>query len=170
MQSVMSLDLGGIDKTLESVLSGLDSLVNDPAIQSGAASLNETIDKLRNLITRVDNSVDPLANSLQGTLGDTRRLINNMDSQVGPVTADLKKVLANFNKMAQEADSSIKILTDNLDSTLEKLSGVVSEDSPLIVEMQTTLSKVATMVTAIRQLADYLEQHPEALLSGKVQQ
>lgn len=170
LQSVQSLDLGGIDKSLKSVLSGLDHLVNDPAIISGATSLYKTIDELRNLITKVDNQVDPLAESLEGTLGDTRRLINNVDRQVGPVTDDLKKGLANFNKMVEEADNSIKLLTDNLDGTIEKLSGVVSEDSPLIVEIQNTLSKVSTMASSIRQLADYLEQHPEALLKGKGQQ
>jgi len=170
LQSVQSLDLGGIDKDLKSVLSGLDRLVHDPAIISGATSLAKTIDDLRTLITKVDKHVDPLAESLEGTLGDTRRLVNNVDHQVGPVTDDLKESLADFNKMVEEVDNSIKLLTDNIDGTLEKLSGVVSEDSPLIVEIQNTLSKVSTMASSIRQLADYLEQHPEALLRGKGQQ
>ena len=170
LQSVQSLDLGGIDKDLKSVLSGLDRLIHDPAIISGATSLSKTIDDLRTLITKVDKHVDPLAESLEGTLGDTRRLVNNVDHQVGPVTDDLRESLADFNKMVEEVDNSIKLLTDNIDGALEKLSGVVSEDSPLIVEIQNTLSKVSTMASSIRQLADYLEQHPEALLKGKGQQ
>jgi paraquat-inducible protein B len=159
-----------LDKTLNSVLSGLDRLVNDPAILSGAGSLNKTIDELKGLITKIDSHVDPLAESLQETLGDTRRLLNNADRQVAPVTGDLKKILVNFNKLVRDTDSSIKLLTNNLDDTLEKLNGIVSEDSPLIIEMQETLSKVSTMSSSIRQLADYLERHPEALLRGKGQQ
>lgn len=170
LQSLQSLDLGGIDKSLKNVLSGLDRLVNDPAIMSGANSLSKTIDELRNLISKVDNHVDPLAESLEGTLGDTRRLVNNVDHKVGSVTDDLKKSLASFNKMVEEADNSIKLLTDNIDGTLEKMNGLVSEDSPLIEEMQNTLSKISAMASSIRQLADYLEQHPEALLRGKGQQ
>jgi len=169
LKSLQSLNLEGLDKSLESVLSGLDRLVNDPAILSGASSLNKTIDELRNLITRVDIHVDPLAQSLQGTLGDTRRLLNNVDRQVAPVTGDLKKILVNFNKLVRDADISIKLLTNNLDRTLAKLSGIVSEDSPLIIEIQDALSKFSAMSSSIRQLADYLEQHPEALLKGKGQ-
>ncbi len=169
LQSVQSLDLGGIDKDLKSVLSGLNRLIHDPAIISGATSLSKTIDDLRTLITKVDKHVDPLAESLEGTLGDTRRLVNNVDHQVEPVTDDLEQSFANFNQMVKEADNSIKLLTDNIDGSLAKLSGVVSEDSPLIEEIQNTLSKISIMASSIQQLADYLEQHPEALLKGKGQ-
>jgi paraquat-inducible protein B len=167
VKSLQNLDVEALDKTLNSVLSGLDRLVNDPAILSGAGSLNKTIDELKGLITKIDSHVDPLAESLQETLGDTRRLLNNADRQVAPVTGDLKKILVNFNNVVRDTDSSIKLLTNNLDDTLEKLNGIVSEDSPLIIEMQETLSKVSTMSSSIRQLADYLERHPEALLRGK---
>jgi len=167
LKSLQNLDFETLSKTLNSVLSGLDRLVNNPTIQSGAGSLSKTIDQLNGLIIKIDSHVEPLAESLQETLGDTRRLLNNANRQVAPVTGDLKKILVNFNKLVQDTDSSIKLLTNNLDSTLENLNGIVSEDSPLIIEIEDTLSKVSAMSSSIRQLADYLEQHPEALLKGK---
>jgi paraquat-inducible protein B len=167
LRSLQNLDLEALDKKLNSVLSGFDRLVNDPAILSGTRSLTETIDEFKGLISKVDSHVDPLAESLQETLGDIRRLLDNADRQVVPVAGDLKKILVNFNKLVQDTDSSIKLLTNNLDGTLEKLNGIVSEDSPLIVEIQNTLSQFSIMSRSIRQLADYLEQHPEALLKGK---
>lgn len=167
LQSLQNFDLGALEKTLNSVLSGLDRLINDPAILSGTGSLRKTFDELRGLITKVDSHVDPLAESLRETLGDTRRLINSADRQVAPITGDLKRILVNFNKLARNTESSIKLLTNNLNGTLIELNKIVSEDSPLIAEMQETLSKVSTMSSSIRQLADYLEQHPEALLRGK---
>jgi paraquat-inducible protein B len=93
-----------------------------------------------------------------------------VDRQVAPVTGDLKKILVNFNKLVRDADISMKLLTNNLDRTLEKLSGIVTEDSPLIIEIQDALSKFSAMSSSVRQLADYLEQHPEALLKGRGQQ
>jgi paraquat-inducible protein B len=45
--------------------------------------------------------------------------------------------------------------------------GVISEDSPLVVELQNTLKEISAVSRSIRLLADYLEQHPETLIRGK---
>ena len=51
--------------------------------------------------------------------------------------------------------------------TLTAARGVISPDSPLVVELEDTLKKISAMSQSIRELADYLEQHPEALIRGK---
>ena len=44
---------------------------------------------------------------------------------------------------------------------------VMSEDAPLIIELETTLREISATARSFRQLADYLERHPEALIQGK---
>jgi paraquat-inducible protein B len=55
----------------------------------------------------------------------------------------------------------------SLDKTLSSARGVISEDSPLVVDLQNTLKEISAMSRSIRELADYLEQHPETLIRGK---
>jgi paraquat-inducible protein B len=44
---------------------------------------------------------------------------------------------------------------------------VISDDAPLIVELEETLREISAAARSIRQLANSLEQHPEALIQGK---
>lgn len=51
--------------------------------------------------------------------------------------------------------------------TFNTADGVLREDSQLMYSLQDALSEVASAARSVRNLADTLEQHPEALLRGK---
>ena len=54
-----------------------------------------------------------------------------------------------------------------LDATVGSLDGMLSEDSPLPTELRRALEDVGEAARSVRVLADYREQHPEALIRGK---
>jgi paraquat-inducible protein B len=54
-----------------------------------------------------------------------------------------------------------------LDKTLSSVRDVVSADSPLVADLRNTLNEISAMSRSIRELADYLELHPETLIRGK---
>ena len=58
-------------------------------------------------------------------------------------------------------------MATSLEKTLADARGVISPDSPLVVELEDTLKEISAMSRSIRELADYLEQHPETLIRGK---
>ena len=136
------LDLKAIEKSLNSSLAGIDRLVNNPDLTASIRALKDTLQDARQLLTRVDRQVDPLAKDTKKTVNDIGKLAHNLDSRVGGVATSLEK-------------------------TLLSARGVISEDSPLVVELQNTLKEISAMSRSIRELADYLEQHPEALIRGK---
>jgi len=141
-QALGELDLKGLEKNLESTLAGIDRFVNNPDLTTSTRALKETLQEARKLITRTDRQVDPLAEDLKKTAKDFGKLANNLDSQVGGVTTGLNK-------------------------TMSTAKGVLSEDSPLMVELENTLKEISAMSRSFRHLADYLEEHPEALIRGK---
>ncbi len=136
------LDLEAVQKKLESALDGIAKLTNNPDLAASIGHLKETLRDARKLINRVDRQVDPLAKDTKKTVNDIGKLARNLDSRVGGVST-------------------------SLDKTLSSARGVISEDSPLIVELQNTLKEISAMSRSIRELADYLEQHPETLIRGK---
>jgi len=79
----------------------------------------------------------------------------------------VKKTVKDFGKLANNVDSRVGGVAGGLDKTMSTARGTLSEDSPLIVELQNTLKEISAMSRSFRQLADYLEQHPEALIRGK---
>jgi len=136
------LDLEGLKKNLESTLAGVDRLVNSPDLTAGIQALKDTLQDARKLVTKVDRQVDLLAN-------------------------DVKKTVKDIGKLARDTDAKLAELTAGLDKTMTSARGVLSEDSPLLVELQNTLKEISAMSRSFRQLADYMEQHPETLIRGK---
>ena len=140
--ALAKLDLAALEKHLESAADGLSKLMNDPNLGPSISALKDTLQGAHKLVTRVDRRVDPLADDLKNTAKDFGRLANNIDSRVGGVTT-------------------------GFDKTMAATRGLISEDSPLIVQLENTLQEISAMSRSLRQLASYLDQHPEALIRGK---
>jgi paraquat-inducible protein B len=136
------LDLNSLEKHLQSTLAGIDRFVNNPDLTASIRGLNETLQDARKLLARIDRQVDPLSNDLKKTVKEFGKLAVNVDAQVGGVAA-------------------------GFDKTMAAARGVLSENAPLIVDLQNTLQEISAMSRSIRQLSDYLDQHPEALIRGK---
>jgi paraquat-inducible protein B len=74
--------------------------------------------------------------------------------------------VADFDQLARDADARLGSLTNSLDKTLAGARGVLSQDAPLIVELEATLKEISDAARSIRQLANTLDQKPEALIQG----
>src|SRR3989339_597264 len=136
------LDPKGLEKHLESTLAGIDRFVNNPDLAASLRGLKDTLQDASKLVTRVDRQVDPLANDVKKTVKEVGKLASNIDGRVGG-------------------------LATGLDKTMSAAKGVLSQDSPLMVELENALKEIAAMSRSMRQLTDYLDQHPEALIRGK---
>ena len=167
VQSLQKLDVAGLQKNIESTLNGIERLVNNPDLAEAILALKDTLVEMRHLVKKIDAKIDPLADDIDGTLRDARKLVNNVDRQVDPLAENMNKTVRDFGRLARNADTRVKAMTAALDKTMSAAKGVMSEDAPLIVEMESTLREVSGAARAFRQLASYLEQHPEALIQGK---
>jgi paraquat-inducible protein B len=136
------LDLAMLEKKFDSILAGVDKLVNNPDLAGSIRTLKDTLEDARKLVKNVDRQVDPLSKDLKKTVKDINKLANNIDAQVGG-------------------------LAGGLDKTLAKARGFLSEDSPLIVDLENTLKEISAMSRSLRHLSNYLEEHPEVLIRGK---
>jgi paraquat-inducible protein B len=141
-QALGDLDLKGIEQHLLSVLASVDRLVSSPDMTASLSALKDTLQEAGKLVKSVERKVDPLAD-------------------------DLKKSVNHIGNLARNADAKLGPLETGLDKTMSSARGVISEDSPLMVELQNTLKEISSMSRSLRQLASYLEQHPETVIRGK---
>jgi paraquat-inducible protein B len=166
-QNLQNIDFEGLAKNLENAMAGLDRLINNPDLVEGIQSMRQGIDEMRLLVGKVNDNVDRVVDNFDSTLADSRNLINKADSHVDPLAEELRKVLENFDMLARNADTKLEEFSGDLDKSLEGVRAVLSEDAPLVIKMEETLQDISIMASYLRQLADYLERHPEALLQGK---
>ena len=167
MQTLQKIDFVSLADHVANTMAGVDQLVNNPDISEGLKSFRQTADESRELVGKIDSSIDDLIGDIEGIFGDTRVLVNNADAQVKPIADDLRQLIGHFDELALNIKKQVDAVAGNLNESLSGFSGVVSEDAPLVIQMEETLQNIANMADSIRQLADYLEQHPESLLRGK---
>ncbi len=74
---------------------------------------------------------------------------------------DVKEILTNINEATAQ-------LNDTLAQT-EAVAAGLSEDSDAYQELVRTMHELSGAARSLRQMAEYLERHPEALLKGKPQ-
>ncbi|MGD9042043.1 MAG: DUF948 domain-containing protein, partial [Desulfobacteraceae bacterium] len=122
-----------------------------------------------------------LATSLDKTLRDYGKLAQEVDEEVEPIGDEVEKTLTAYRKLAETLDHQVDPLMSSLHinlkaarlaleqgaKTLATAEHTLSEDSTTIYELNNSLKEISAMARSIRQLADYLERHPESLLSGK---
>ncbi|MGD9332326.1 MAG: MlaD family protein [Desulfobacterales bacterium] len=166
-QAFQKLDLEAIEKNLENTLDGIAALVNNPNWNASLEALSVLMVDARTLVRNLDRRSGALSGDLEGAISDARRLVTNVDRQVPPMAANLNRTLEDYGQLARSADQQLVSLGDSLNQTLTAARGVVSEEAPLIVQLERSLQEIAVMARAFRELAAYLERHPEALIQGK---
>jgi len=165
-QTLQKLDLKEMEKNLTNTLAGIDRLVNNPDLKASIGELKGVLSDARRLVQNMNARVGPLADGFDATLQDARKLVKNMDGQVKPLADNVNRTVEDFDKLARVADARLDALTNSLDKTLAGARGVLSQDAPLIVELEIALKEISDAARSIRQLANTLDQQPEALIQG----
>ncbi len=191
-QSIQQIDIEGLEKNVKSVLEGIAQLVNDPDLIAAIRSFSKTMEELQLLVekldTRVDQMadgvdttlaeagtlvdnvnrrVDALADRLEASLADIDALVNNVNNQVDPLATGAQNAISAYTQLAEDTDVTLQKMMTDLDETLLAARDIMSQDAPLMVDLRTTLEEIAEAARSFRLLADYLAQHPEALIQGK---
>ena len=108
-----------------------------PTQQAALVELQAAVASIAGKLERLP--LEEMSGELRETLQSATRLLNNVDANAAP---QLAKTLA----------------------TLER---ALAADSPLQSDTRRALREVSRAAQSMRVLADYLERHPEALLTGK---
>jgi paraquat-inducible protein B len=67
----------------------------------------------------------------------------------------------------REASVAAEAAFNSADTAFAGVSALVDQRSPIVGEAVSALRSLSAAGRSLRELADYLERHPEALLKGK---
>ncbi|MCB1830037.1 MAG: MCE family protein [Gammaproteobacteria bacterium] len=113
--------------------------------------------------------LDAISEELQTTLKGASAITNSAELQ--RAIAELAVLLRQIRETVSGVDKGVlPELTATLQeaqTTLKQVGGVVSENSTLYAELNRMVRELSSAARSIRDMADYLERHPEALLKGK---
>jgi paraquat-inducible protein B len=80
---------------------------------------------------------------------------------------ELEVVTKNLDSKTDGLSKEFKVASGQLTTTLRTLQSTLEQSDPLLGKTSAAMDEVTNSARSLRRLADYLEQHPEALLRGK---
>jgi len=101
-------------------------------------------------------SMKQTGDSLSKTSETLRVMTLNLDRQIGPMSTSVQTT-------AQAADDTLK----KTQAMIERLDNGLRPDAPLVFQANRTLVDVSEAARSIRQLADYLQRNPDAIVRGR---
>ncbi|MBT8332010.1 MAG: MCE family protein [Deltaproteobacteria bacterium] len=159
-ETLSKINFKKIGEDVSRAADGVAKLATSPELQASVQELKEMLIAIKTLAHNVDSKVEPLASSIDQTLvearagiGDTRKVINE---QAAPM-------LVQFRQAAVSAETAL----DQADKTLKSIENLTDEGTQLRFEISEALEEVSAASRSVRVLADFIEQHPDAILRGR---
>lgn len=148
------VDLEEMGARVESILAGFDELVNSEDLRDALKGVNSIVN---------DEDTQELTATLRAALDEVRiaatdagALLRNADGRLDAV------------EIGGVVDRVVALL-EQAESTLDAAEYMLRGESSEVYQLAATLKEVEGAARALREILDYLEQNPEALLKGKSQ-
>jgi paraquat-inducible protein B len=113
-------------------------------LQTSVANVMKKLEQIP--FNEIASDLRATVNTLDGTLREVGTLVTKLDSEIAP---ELREAL-------KEARA-----------TLARAQEVLAQDSPMQGDLRATLRDVSRAAQSMRNLADYLERHPESIIRGR---
>ena len=155
-RAIENLPLNELATKLISAVEGIEKAAESPELKKTVSSLNLTLADMRSLIRDVDSQVEPISGELKKTLADTRQLVNGIDARVTAMQAGIERTARATESAMSQAEQAF--------GTIEDAAG---GDSSVSYQLSETLRDISAAAESVRNLVDYLERHPEAIIHGK---
>ena len=154
MENLAHVDFKGLEDKLSSLIVKLDSAIGSLNV----GELSGRITNLVNSLNRVASSPE-ITNtliSIQRTMGEYRLLAEKLNSRVDPLAGDITNTLAQANQTLGQ-----------LRGAVQDLDSMLAPDSPLRNDLSLALEQLAGASQSVSALAEFLERHPNSLLTGR---
>ena len=163
VEDLRKANFGEIVDNIAQTAKGANELINSADMKESVAHLNRALQDVERFIKHADELVgkvngrfDSVADGFEATMDDTRKMARNIDKRIDPVASDIKITLAAARSSFEKAES-----------VMIEARKLVSENSKLRQEIMITLESLADASRSLEDLTDYLQRHPEAIITGK---
>ncbi|MEE9422774.1 MAG: MlaD family protein [Gammaproteobacteria bacterium] len=162
-EEVQALPLAELANKTMTALDGVSKVFGSPEILDTLKSVERAAAGMDTLVADLNIKLDTLTGDLQTTVKATDKLLNKSSHAVSDIGKGLDSLLVRFNAVADRSEETLIAARD----TIATYQALPSQDSMFGFELFQLLRELSAASRSIRSMADYLEQHPEALIKGK---
>ncbi|HKO58503.1 MAG TPA: MlaD family protein [Thermoanaerobaculia bacterium] len=146
---IRALPIEEIAGHLRSTAQRLDTLVHDPVLNESLQRLNRSLADVEKITATTRENVGPIAKSLRNAASSAESAAATANQSVGPIVESLRNTAASAEAAAARA---------------EQLMGSSTRQN---YDLGSLIKELTRAAEAVRGLASYLEENPDALLKGR---
>ncbi len=158
-RKVRALPLDQIVADFADSLREIKALLASEELKKSQTALANSLQGLEKTTLILNRNLEPLLKDTSSTVANTDALVKETRGMIRQIHAELPQVFASSDQTLKAATAALSKAEDSL----QLVGEAVGPESALI----DTLQAFKETARVVRELADYLERHPEALLSGK---
>lgn len=143
----------------------IDVASTTPTIPSVPGTFNDVQEQLAGIVARINKvPFDTIGTNLSQTLAAANVTVKQLGQAVDQLSPEAQKTLKSLQQTLDALQKTLGGVQGTLSSVDRNFTG---EDAPLQRNAGQALAELQRAAASLRSLADYLQQHPEALLRGK---
>ena len=125
-------------------------------VETLGGSLNGAASQIEETAVYLRENLPVLARELTATLDDIQTLVANVDHSLEPMGTGLASLMDQSRQTLTEAEQAFR-----------DVGTLIRDDGQFRLALERSLTELSGTLRAVRGLAEYLQQYPDALLRGK---
>lgn len=162
-QKLESLPLSDIINKTAAALDGINGILHSEQAGRVLQTLDAALTRMDTLLAHTDAELPGLVGELKKAISQytalaesANLLLRTADKELPKASGELHQLLASLNTTA-----------NSLTRTLANLEQLTAKDSDLSFQLTGSLREIERAAASIRELTDFLQQHPNALIFGQ---
>ncbi|MBK8640273.1 MAG: MCE family protein [Chromatiaceae bacterium] len=113
--------------------------------------------------------LEEMGNDLRDAIKGAKGFLNSsgLANALTEIGGALKQFRLTASKMDEQTLPKLGEAVEQVRATFKSAQGVIAPDTALYYDIKRALTELSAAARSIRDMADYLERHPEALIKGK---
>ncbi|MGI6657461.1 MAG: MlaD family protein [Desulfobulbus sp.] len=155
---IEALPLNEIIAKTSIALENISEILDSENTRQVISSLGSNMEKAGHFLDAANKELPDVVVEAKKTLSGINSLISSTNAllQSGAKELDMKPLVTNLAE-----------ITRTLDRTLKNLEQLTSKDSMFSYQIGSSLQEIERAAVSVRQLTDYLQRHPNALVFGQ---
>lgn len=141
-----------------------------PVIPTVPATLEQVGEKIIGIIKKIENlPLDEIGGDMKDAVRTVKEIVQSDDvrDSLKNLNASLGEIRKLTSNLRRNVSPQIGRTLRQVEKSMKNAETVLSSDSTLQVKTRRAMDEISSAARTLKQLADYLERHPEALLRGK---
>ena len=156
MREIQSIDIKELFAELLITVRNIKQITGSEDTRQAIHALSVSLTELQGILTSFNLRSDAIASHAEKTLKYSSSTMQKLDNATDPLLEDVHETLVNTNATLEQFQLSAN-----------NVGEAFNEDAQLQQNVNGALNELRRSAKSIRLLADYLQRHPEAIISGK---